>query len=201
MICPEGAVRLRPGSLVADSSLIPGLLAAPARGEAGAMDRLMPLVYDELRQIAHRHLTREQTGHTLDTTALVHEAFLKLVGAEQGDWRDRGHFFATASTAMRHILVDYARTRRAAKRGGGDVALQLDEAIYLTSEQADRLLELDEAMTRLATTQPRRAKVVECRFFGGLSLQETADAVGISVASVKREWVLARVWLNRTLTS
>jgi RNA polymerase sigma factor (TIGR02999 family) len=184
---------------VTETSDITGLLVAYSRGQRAALEQLMPLVYAELRRIAHRHLTREQTGHTLNTTGLVHEAFLKLVDLDKVDWRDRAHFFGTASQAMRHVLVDYARTRKAAKRGSGDASLPLSEAVYLTIGQADRLLELDEAMTRLATVNERRAKVVECRFFGGLSLQETAETLGISLATVKREWVLARAWLNRAM--
>jgi RNA polymerase sigma factor (TIGR02999 family) len=161
----------------------------------------MPRVYAELRQIAHRHLARERTGHTLSTTALVHEAFLKLLDLNGTEWKGRAHFFATASRAMRHVLVDHARIRGAAKRGGGEAALQLAEELYLTREQADRLLDLDEAMTRLAATNERRARIVECRFFGGLSLEETAEALGISLATVKREWMVARAWLNREMTS
>jgi RNA polymerase sigma factor (TIGR02999 family) len=181
------------------TSDITGLLRALAGGEAKALDALMPLVYDELRRIARHHMRGEATGHTLDTTGLVHEAYLKLVGSQAVEWRDRQHFFATASRAMRRVLVDHARTRGRAKRGDGEAPMTLGDDLYVTDSQAAHLVALDDALERLQAVSERRCRLVECRFFGGLSLQETADVLGISLASVKREWALARAWLNREL--
>lgn len=179
---------------------ITGLLLAFARGEPKALDALMPIVYEELRRIAHHHMRREASGHTLDTTGLVHEAYLKLVDGQRVEWRDRNHFYSTASRAMRRVLVDHARGRHRAKRGDGELHVPLIDDLYLTDSQAEHLIALDEALERLHASSERRCRVVECRFFGGLSLQETADALGISLASVKREWALARAWLNRELS-
>jgi RNA polymerase sigma-70 factor, ECF subfamily len=178
---------------------ITGLLLAFSRGEPRALDELMPIVYGELRRIARHHIRREVTGHTLDTTGLVHEAYLRLVDGQRVEWRDRNHFFSTASRAMRRVLVDHARARQTAKRGAGETLLPLLDDVYLTDTQADHLLALDEALERLQAVNERRCRLVECRFFAGLSLQETADVLGISLASVKREWALARAWLNREL--
>ncbi|MEZ4457550.1 MAG: sigma-70 family RNA polymerase sigma factor [Gemmatimonadales bacterium] len=175
------------------------LLVAYADGERQALDRLMPVLYDELRRIAHRHLGRQDTGHTLTTTALVHEVYLKLVDAERVRVRDRAHFFAMASRAMRQILIDHARGRLAVRRGGGQVPLRLDEAIPVTDQQADRLLALDEALERLERHDARRCRLVEYRYFAGLTLQETADVMGVSLATVKRDWTVTRAWLNREL--
>ncbi|MEZ4589376.1 MAG: sigma-70 family RNA polymerase sigma factor [Gemmatimonadales bacterium] len=175
------------------------LLLAYADGERTALDRLMPVIYDELRGIAHRHLGRQDTGHTLTTTALVHEVYLRLIDAERVRVRDRGHFFAMASRAMRHILIDHARARKATKRGGGLVPQSLEEATVVTEVQAERLLALDEALERLERLDERRCRLVEYRYFGGLTLKETADLLGVSPATVKREWVVTRAWLNREL--
>ena len=177
------------------------LLHAFARGEARALDELIPIVYDELRRIAHHHVRKETTGHTLDTTALVHETYLRLVDSNRVEWRDRNHFYAAASQAMRRILVDHARARRTAKRGAGSEALELQEHLLVSDAQADQLLDLDEALGRLSAVSERRCRIIECRFFGGLSLEETAEALDISLATVKREWVLARAWLNREMSS
>ncbi len=175
------------------------LLQAIGDGDAGAGAQLMPVVYDELRQLAHRQLRRERTDHTLNTTALVHEAYLKLVQQDAAGWRNRGHFFGIAVQAMRRILVDYARRRIADKRGGGLAPVSLDEATIKVEERAVELIALDEALTRLAGFDERAAKLVECRFFGGLSIDETADALGVSPATVKRDWAAARAWLYREL--
>lgn len=175
------------------------LLLAYAGGQRQALDRLMPVIYDELRTIAHRHLGRADAGHTLTTTALVHEVYLKVVDASRVRIRDRGHFFAMASRAMRQVLIDHARGRNAAKRGAGQVPLSLSEGALVTDAQADRLLALDDALTRLEAIDPRRCRIVEYRFFGGLTIRETGDVLGISPATVKREWVVARAWLNREL--
>ena len=165
----------------------------------GELERLMPLAYDELRRIAHREL-RRRPNETLRTTALVHEAYLKLADADGVAWRDRPHFLAIASVAMRHILIDQARERCAAKRGGAHGArVTLDEEGIAVEQQAEGLIALDEALTRLAATDPRLAQVVECRFFGGLSEEETADALGITSRTVRRDWVKARGLLLRAL--
>jgi RNA polymerase sigma factor (TIGR02999 family) len=162
------------------------------------LDRLMPAAYDELRRIAHRELRRQPNG-TLHTTALVHEAYLRLADADGVPWRDRPHFLALAGVAMRYILVDQARARCAEKRGGGRRAVTLDDEGIAVDEQAESLLALDEALTQLAATDPRLARVVECRFFGGLSEEETADALGVTDRTVRRDWVKARGLLHRAL--
>jgi RNA polymerase sigma factor (TIGR02999 family) len=160
----------------------------------------MPVVYHELRRIAHAQLRGERPGHTLNTTALVHEAYLKLVGVDRVEWRDRAHFYATAAGAMRRILIDYARARKRVKRGGEDtVQVPLVEALDVAVERSEDLLALDEALTRLETQNQRQGRVVECRCFAGLSVEETAAALGISPATVKRDWDFSRAWLNREL--
>jgi RNA polymerase sigma factor (TIGR02999 family) len=159
------------------------------------MDRLFPLVYDELRRIAHRHLQGERPGHTLGTTGLVHETYLKLVDHTRIQWRDRGHFFRVASWAMRRILVDYARSYRALRRGGGQERIPLDDEIA-TVQRGETLVALDEALDRLAAVDERLSQVVECRYFGGLTTEETAEALGISTRTVERDWTKARSWLH-----
>ena len=165
----------------------------------GGLDEVFPTVYQELRRVAHRHLGGERTGHTLGTTALVHEAYLELAKLDHVRWPGREYVFAAASRAMRRILVDYAVARKAEKRGGGNVAEPLDDAVAMALTRGDDLLALDEALLRLATVNDRYARVVECRFFGGMSVDETAAALGTSPATVKRDWTLARAWLNREL--
>jgi RNA polymerase sigma factor (TIGR02999 family) len=162
------------------------------------MDRLFPLVYWELRRIAHGQLQREHPGHTLGTTGLVHETYLKLVDQTRADWQDRAHFFAVAARAMRRILVDYARRHRALRRGGGWRSVTLtDEATAV--ERGEELIALDEALDRLATLNPRLSQVVECRYFGGLSEEETAKALGVTTRTAQRDWVKARAWLYQEL--
>ena len=178
---------------------VTALLVALSSGQGRALDELMPVVYEELRTIAHRYLRQERPGHTLNTTALVHEAYMKLVDIKRVDYRDRGHFYAVASRAMRRILIDHAKARKAKKRGGGAEAITLDEALQLTDRVADDLLALDDALDRLAELDARQARAIEFRFFGGLTFEETAAVLGISVASAKRDWTLARAWLNREL--
>ena len=168
-------------------------------GPDGRLDDVFPIVYEELRRVAHRHLRGERTGHTLDTTALVHEAYLELARVRQPLWPGRAYVLAAASRAMRRILVAYAVARRAQKRGGGVAVEPLDDAMAMAMTRGDELLALDEALLRLATTNERYARVVECRFFGGLSVEETAEALGTSSATVKRDWTVARAWLNREL--
>lgn len=165
------------------------------------MEQLFPVVYNELRQIAARKLRNERTGHTLCTTALVHEAWLDLMKLNRIQWQNRTHFLAVAAQAMRRILIDYAVARRAKKRGGGVPVESLDtrDALAIALTRADELAELDEALTRLAALNDRQARIVECRFYGGMSIEETADALDVSPATVKREWATARAWLNREL--
>jgi RNA polymerase sigma factor (TIGR02999 family) len=165
----------------------------------GGLDEVFPTVYQELRRVAHRHLGGERTGHTLGTTALVHEAYLELARLEQIRWPGRAYVLAAAGRAMRRILIDYAVARRAQKRGGGVTAEPLDDAVAMAVTRSDELLALDEALDRLGEANPRWARVVECRFFGGMSVEETAEAMETSPATVKRDWTMARAWLNREL--
>ena len=182
-----------------DDAGITGTLLACRAGEPGALDRLFPLVYEELRRIAHLQVRREHTGHTLGTTGLVHEAYIKLVDQTRVQWADRSHFFAVATQAMRRILVDYARRYRAVKRGGAPERVSLTDAMLVAEERADTLLALDEALTRLASVDERLSRVVECRFFGGLTEEETAEVLGVTVRTVRRDWTKARGWLNRAI--
>jgi RNA polymerase sigma factor (TIGR02999 family) len=183
---------------------IAAALAALRGGAPDAMDRLLPLVYGELRRIAHRQLGAERAGHTLSTTAVVHEAYLRLAGQRDEAWADRAHFFALAARVMRRVLTDYARRHRAARRGGpgaGRVALEEADAagVLVAAERAAELLALDEALDRLARSDERLAQVVECRVYGGLSAAETAEALGSSLRTVEREWALAKGWLYQEL--
>jgi RNA polymerase sigma factor (TIGR02999 family) len=175
------------------------LLLKWQEGDEAAMDDLMPLVYEELRRIAHRHLRRERADHTLSTTALVHEAYLNLVDHDMMPWQNRVHFYAIASRVMRRVLIWYARKRNAAKRGGGIPNLALDDVVVLSDDRMEELLALDQALEKLEAMDARLCRVVECRYFGGLSVQETAEALAISPATVKRDWQTARAWLRRTL--
>jgi RNA polymerase sigma factor (TIGR02999 family) len=167
------------------------------------MEQMFSLVYDELRALAARKLRSERDGHTLGTTALVHEAWLELNKLDRIQWQNRAHFLAVAAQAMRRILIDYAVARRTQKRGGGQKLVSLDEgdALAIAQERADELVELDEALARLQAVNERQARVVECRFYGGMSVEETADALKVSPATVKRDWAIARAWLNRELQS
>jgi RNA polymerase sigma factor (TIGR02999 family) len=171
------------------------LLAAWTAGEAGAGDRLLPLVYEELRTIAARHFRREPAAQTLQPTALVHEAWLRLVDQTRVEWRSRGHFYALASRAMRRILVDRARARAAEKRGGGARRIALDDLAAETPVEPIDLLALDEALDALTAAGEERVRVVELRYFGGLTIEETGEALEISPATVKRHWSFARAWL------
>jgi RNA polymerase sigma factor (TIGR02999 family) len=177
------------------TSEITRLLHRWGEGDPDAFDRLVPIVYDRLRQLARQRL-RGDPGATLNTTGLVHEAYLKLAAAPQATMRDRGHFLALASRVMRNLLADHARARRAAKRGGGTPALSLiEEAAWMPDEDLDDVTALDEALTRLEALDPRQSSILEQRYFGGLSLEETAEALGVSLATVKRELRSARAWL------
>lgn len=175
------------------------LLRDWSRGEPAALDQLMPLVYDELRRVAARFLRDERSGHTLQSTALVHEAYLKLVDQRQVRWEDRAHFFAVAAQVMRRILVDHARRHGAAKRGSGGTKLPLDAVVLIDPEPDANLVTLDAALERLAALDARQARIVELRFFGGLTIEETASVLHVSPATVKNDWSLARAWLYREL--
>jgi RNA polymerase sigma factor (TIGR02999 family) len=176
------------------------LLLAWGRGDEAALDQLIPLVHDELRRLARRHMARERVGHTLQATALVNEAYLRLIEVNQVRWQDRAHFFAMASRVMRRILVDAARARGYQKRGGGAKKVSLDEALLVSGEPRQDLVALDDALNALATFDLRKSQVVEMRFFGGLSVEETAEALRVSADTVMRDWRLAKVWLVRELS-
>ena len=171
------------------------LLTRWSSGDTSAREALVPLVYNELRRIARRCLSGQRSDHTLQPTALVHEAYLRLVRYDSIDWRDRTHFFALAAQIMRQILVDHARKQTAAKRGGNAVTLVVNEASVVAKQTSLDLLALDDALKQLASLDPRQSQIVELRFFGGLSIEETAQAVNISPATIKREWATARLWL------
>lgn len=171
------------------------LLIAWSGGDKGALDRLMPLVYEELRSVARRHLNLESEGHTLQSTALVHEAYLRLIDQDRVQWRNRAHFFAVAAQMIRRILVDHARERHAGKRGGAAQKLSLDESIRVPQQQDLDLLALDDALNELSELDTQQAKVIELRFFAGLTIAETAETLAISAATVQRDWVTAKAWL------
>lgn len=175
------------------------LLARWNQGDDGAREALIPLVYDELRRVAKRKLAGQRSDHTLQPTALVHEAYIRLINRKSGQMNDRAHFFALASQMMRQILVDHARMRNSAKRGGGEVTLLLDRDVGVEEPINFDLLGLDNAMKRLAVLDPRQSRLVELRFFGGLSIEEAAKIIEISPATAKREWATARVWLHHAM--
>jgi RNA polymerase sigma factor (TIGR02999 family) len=170
-------------------------------GNQSALDRMMPVVYSELHRLAHRYMNREHAGHTLQTSALVNEAYLRLVDQRNVKWHNRAHFFAIAAQMMRRILVDYARSHLYAKRGAGAVHVSLTHAGLVSNEPTAEVTALDEALTKLESIDPQQARVVELRFFGGLTIKETAEAMGISVDMVKREWSTAKAWLYREMSS
>ena len=176
------------------------LLVGYGRGDKEALDKLMPVVYDELRRQAARYLRREQAGHTLQTTALIHEAYVRLVDQRNVQWQNRAHFFGIAAQMMRRILVDHARTKKRAKRGGSDVKVSLADATIPVQERDLDVVALDEALTRLAEIDEQQSRVVELRFFSGLTVEETAEVMGISPATVKRDWSMAKAWLHRELS-
>jgi RNA polymerase sigma factor (TIGR02999 family) len=176
------------------------LLRAYAEGDPVALETLFPVIYDELRRVARARLRHERAGHTLAATELVHEAFFRLVRLDRIDWRSRAHFLAVASRAMRQVLLDHAERRDAGKRGGGLRAVTLERLPLAHEDDAGDAAALCEALARLEELQPRQARVVECRFFGGLSLEETAEALGVSEATVSRDWTVARAWLHAQLS-
>jgi RNA polymerase sigma factor (TIGR02999 family) len=175
------------------------LLVEWRHGDQAALAHLLPLVYDELRRLAQRYLQSERPDHTLQATALVHEAYLRLVDQRQAQWHNRAHFFGIAAQMMRRILVDHARQQHAAKRGGAEPKLSLDEAVHVSAERAVDVVALDEALTALAALDPQQSQIVELRFFGGLTIEETAEVLGVSPATVKRDWSMAQAWLYREL--
>ncbi|HZW11153.1 MAG TPA: ECF-type sigma factor [Phycisphaerales bacterium] len=175
------------------------LLDAAATGDGTAAERLLPLVYDHLRRLARARMANERVGHTLDATGLVHEAYLRLVGGQGQRFENRAHFFGAAAIAMRRILVERARERAQLKRGGGRERVPLDEALRIDEDDPVQTLALDEAMTRLEARDARKARVVMLRYFAGLSVEETAEAMGLSETTVKAEWAFARAWLRREL--
>jgi RNA polymerase sigma factor (TIGR02999 family) len=185
-------------NLMSNAEQITQLLLQLRGGDPDAADRLFAAVYPELRRMAHRHLQGERPGHTLGTTGLVHETYVRLVDLRRVEWQDRGHFFRVASAAMRRILVDYARKHRAARRGGGLRAELLEDRIP-AAERGELVLALDEALDRLTALSQRLGHVVECRFFGGLTEEETADALGVTTRTVQRDWAKARAWLYAEL--
>lgn len=176
------------------------LLRKWSEGDRAALDQLMPVVYQELRKLANAYLRDEKPGHTLQPTALINEAYLRLVGQNFPEWQSRKHFYGVAAQLMRQVLVEHARARSAAKRGGGGQKLSLDEAINYSQEQASDLVALDDALTALARFDERKARVVELRYFGGFSVEEVADALGVSVATVGREMRMAQAWLHREMS-
>lgn len=176
------------------------LLHSWSNGDDQALDKLIPLVYAELRKLARRYMGRENPDHTLQTSALINEAYLKLVDQQSVQWQNRAHFFAVAAQVMRHILIDHARAQRFAKRGAGALKVSLDETAMLTDERASELVALDDALTTLASLDLRKSRIVELRFFGGLSIEETAEIMKVSPVTVTREWRAARAWLRREMS-
>ena len=177
------------------------LLADWSNGDQLALDQLMRLVEGELRQMAHRYMARQNPGHTLQTTALINEAFVKLIGQPDKHFNNREHFFGVAASAMRHILVDYARSKQYGKRGGGAPKVSLDEALTVSEERAAELVALDDALKELAKVDERKCRVVELRYFGGLSVEETAEVLKVSAITVMRDWSMAKSWLHRELSN
>jgi len=188
------------GNTSAASGRITGLLHELRQGNGEAKDRLMSLVYPDLRRLAAKLMRGERPGHTLQATAIVNEAYVKLALSPEQDWRDRAHFFAVAAKVMRRVLVDHARKRQAAKRGGVHERIDFDRVLLATGEDADTVLEIDRALSRLEQVDGRLCRIVELRFFGGLTEEETAEALGISVVTVKRDWALAKAWLYEELS-
>jgi RNA polymerase sigma factor (TIGR02999 family) len=176
------------------------LLKESAQGDRAALDQLLPLVYNELRGIADRYLRRERADHTLQATALVHEAYLRLIDQRNVEWQNRAHFYGVAAQMMRRILVDHARAQQTAKRGSGGIKVSLDDVLEISDEQMDSMIALDDALKSLEQIDPQKSRIVELRFFGGLSIEETAEALGIGTATVIRQWRMAKAWLYNEVT-
>ena len=183
----------------ADSHQITQLLDDWSRGDQTALDKLMPMVYDELRKMARRHMSGQPVGHTFQTTELIHEAYMKLAGQKEQNFKNRSHFFGVAAKAMRHILVDYARSKSRKKRGGWQEKITLTEGLNKSEDRSEDIVALDEALNRLAELENRKANVVELKYFGGMTFNEIAEALKISVKTAQRDWRLARMWLLREL--
>jgi RNA polymerase sigma factor (TIGR02999 family) len=181
------------------SQNLTSLLLEWQQGSSDALAKLTPLVYDELRRIAHRYMQRERNGHTLQTTALVNEAYLKLAGGHQIEWKNRAHFFGVSAQVMRHLLIDHARRRQFARYGGDAVLVSLENATTMSSQSACELLAINEALEELSRLDQRKGRVVELRYFGGLSLEETAEVLDVSVMTIRRDWRAAKAWLYRWL--
>ena len=181
------------------TSQISGLLAGWREGDQDALDRLLPLIRTELHRLARRHLAREHKNHAMQPSSLVQEAFLRLLPGVDAGWRDRAHFFAAASQVMRHVLVDHARERRRTKRGPDAIRVPVDAAVVLSPDQVDEIVAVDLALQRLAVEDPRKSRVFEMRFFGGMSVEETAEVLGVAPNTVIRDWSFARAWLRREL--
>lgn len=177
------------------------LLLNWSKGDQAALNQLIPLVYPELKRLARRYMVREDPGHTLQTSALINEAYLRLVDRQNAEWQDRAHFFAVAAQIMRHILVDHARKYRYEKRGGGKRHVPLDEGAIVREERAGELVALDDALTRLAAIDPRKSQIVELRFFGGLTVEETAEVMKLAPITIMREWRAAKAWLWREISA
>jgi RNA polymerase sigma-70 factor (ECF subfamily) len=175
------------------------ILSAFSAGDRSGTDRLMEIVYDDMRGLADKFFTEETRGNTLQPTALVHEAFIKLVDRRDVDWRGKSHFFAAGATVMRRLLVDYARRRKATKRGGGRPRITLDEAVAVSTQRDEDVLAVDESLEKLKTIDKQQARIVELRFFGGLTNEEVAESLGVSRQTVQRHWAVARIWLRREL--
>lgn len=176
------------------------LLVEWSNGSQAALEKLMPLVYEELHRLAHRYMGHERPGHTLQTSGLVNEAYLRLIDQNRVQWQNRGHFFAIAAQMMRRVLVDYARNRQYAKHGGGARRVSFDDARMFSPDRASDVVALDEALNELAAFDPRKSQIVELRFFGGLSIEEAAEVLNVSPGTVMRDWTLAKAWLRRAIT-
>ena len=184
-----------------DKQQVTQLLVEWSNGDKTALDKLMPLIDEELRRLAHQYMRRERRGHTLQTTALVNEAYLRLVNRKNVQWQNRAHFFAIAANLMRNILVDHARSHAYVKRGGGARPLALDETLVVSEDRAAEVVALDHALKELTAMDPQQGQIVELRFFGGLTIEETAEVLQLSTATIKREWVTAKAWLYHQLSN
>ena len=185
---------------MSDAHSVTQLLEQWNHGDREALDKLMPLIYEELRKMAKRYMSGQNPGHTLQTTALIHEAYLRMVKQKEKHFENRAHFFGVAAQAMRHILVDYARARQTARRGGGARPISLEEAALVTQERAAELVAFDDALKELEKLSKRQSRVVELRYFGGLSVEETATVLEVSSDTVMRDWSMAKTWLHRALS-
>jgi RNA polymerase sigma factor (TIGR02999 family) len=184
----------------ADSKQVTELLIQWSDGDQNALDDLMPIVYDELRRMARGHMNRQDSGHTMQTTELIHEAYLKLAGNEEKDWKNRAHFFGVASKAMRHIIVDYARLKSSQKRGGNPNRITFVENEFASNKNSEEIVALDDALLALAELDERKSRVVEMRFFGGLKNEEIAEVLQVSIITIKRDWNFARNWLLKEIS-